>query len=121
MLCQTRDSRSIIKWGKGFFHFGINTFSCLCLSRYTEHSVKNSPYKEGKRDVIREFTDSSRKYGVRYERIAGGGVKIPFSDTAEGSYRIVIEAEDAVREIFAAKKNEAFSCERFSKFQGAWR
>lgn len=38
---------------------------CLWPSKYTEHSVKNSPYKEGNGDVIREFTDSCRKYGIK--------------------------------------------------------
>lgn len=38
---------------------------CLWPSKYTEHSVKNSPYKNGQGDVIREFTDSCRKYGVK--------------------------------------------------------
>lgn len=38
---------------------------CLWPSKYTEHSVKNSPYKNGKGDVIREFTDACRKYGIK--------------------------------------------------------
>lgn len=38
---------------------------CLWPSAYTEHSVKNSPYKNGKGDVIREFTDACREYGVK--------------------------------------------------------
>lgn len=38
---------------------------CLWPSAYTEHSVKNSPYKNGKGDIIREFTDSARKYGIK--------------------------------------------------------
>ncbi len=38
---------------------------CLWPSAYTEHSVKNSPYKGGKGDVIKEFTDACRKYGVK--------------------------------------------------------
>lgn len=38
---------------------------CLWPSKYTEHSVKNSPYKNGTGDVIREFTDACRKFGVK--------------------------------------------------------
>ena len=38
---------------------------CLWPSKYTEHSIKNSPYKGGKGDIIKEFTDSCRKYGVK--------------------------------------------------------
>ncbi|MBQ9692395.1 MAG: alpha-L-fucosidase [Clostridia bacterium] len=38
---------------------------CLWPSKYTEHSVKNSPYKNGKGDVIREFTDACREYGMK--------------------------------------------------------
>lgn len=38
---------------------------CLWPSQYTEHSVKNSPYKNGNGDVIREFTDACRKFGIK--------------------------------------------------------
>jgi alpha-L-fucosidase len=38
---------------------------CLWPSQYTEHSVKNSPYKEGKGDVVREFVDACKKYGLK--------------------------------------------------------
>lgn len=37
---------------------------CLWPSKYTEHSVKNSPYKDGKGDIIREFTDACHEYGI---------------------------------------------------------
>ena len=38
---------------------------CLWPSKYTEHSVKNSPYKDGKGDIIREFTDACHEYGMK--------------------------------------------------------
>ena len=38
---------------------------CLWQTKYTEHSIKNSPYKNGKGDIVREFTDACKKYGVK--------------------------------------------------------
>ena len=38
---------------------------CLWPSKYTEHSIKNSPYKNGNGDIVREFTDACRKYGLK--------------------------------------------------------
>jgi alpha-L-fucosidase len=38
---------------------------CLWPSKYTEHSIKNSPYKDGHGDIVREFTDACHKYGLK--------------------------------------------------------
>lgn len=39
---------------------------CLWPSKYTEHSIKNSPYKNGKGDVVKETADAVRKYGLKF-------------------------------------------------------
>jgi alpha-L-fucosidase len=39
---------------------------CLWPSKYTEHSVKNSPWKNGKGDVVKEVAAACRKYGVGF-------------------------------------------------------
>ena len=38
---------------------------CLWQTKYTEHSVKNSPYKNGQGDIVREFTDACQKHGIK--------------------------------------------------------
>ena len=39
---------------------------CLWPSKYTEHSVKNSPWKNGKGDVVKEVSAACSKYGVGF-------------------------------------------------------
>ena len=39
---------------------------CLWPTKTTEHSIKNSPYKNGKGDVVREVADSCKKYGLKF-------------------------------------------------------
>lgn len=39
---------------------------CLWQTKTTEHSVKNSPYKNGKGDVVREVSESCKKYGLKF-------------------------------------------------------
>lgn len=38
---------------------------CLWPSVYTEHSVKNSPFRDGKGDLVREFVYACRKHGLK--------------------------------------------------------
>lgn len=39
---------------------------CLWPSKFTEHSVKHSPWKNGKGDMVKEFADACRKHGSKF-------------------------------------------------------
>ena len=39
---------------------------CLWPSKFTSHSIKNSPYKNGKGDIVKEFANACRNNGVKF-------------------------------------------------------
>ncbi|SEO07322.1 alpha-L-fucosidase [Mucilaginibacter gossypiicola] len=38
---------------------------CIWPTSTTDYSIKSSPYKNGKGDIVREFVDACRKYGLK--------------------------------------------------------
>jgi alpha-L-fucosidase len=39
---------------------------CLWPSQYTDHSIKNSPYKSGEGDLVKEVSDACKKHGLKF-------------------------------------------------------
>jgi alpha-L-fucosidase len=39
---------------------------CLWPSEYTEYSVKNSPWREGGGDIVREFAEACKRYDMKF-------------------------------------------------------
>ena len=39
---------------------------CLFPSAYTQHCIKNSPYRGGKGDIVKEVSDACRQYGLKF-------------------------------------------------------
>jgi alpha-L-fucosidase len=39
---------------------------CLWPTEFTEHSIKNSPYKNGKGDLVKEVSDACKQHGLKF-------------------------------------------------------
>ena len=72
---------------------------CLWPSKHTEHSIKNSPYKNGNGDIIREFTDACREFGIKAGiYISPWDRNAPFWGTDDYSFYYAKQLQELVTE-----------------------
>lgn len=80
---------------------------CLWPSKFTEHSIKNTAYKNGKGDVVKEVADACRKYNI------GFGVYLSPWDRNNPSY-----GSDAYNTYFVNQLTELLT--QYGKVDEVW-
>lgn len=80
---------------------------CLFPSKHTEHSIKNSPYKNGKGDIVRELSESCKKYGLLF------GIYLSPWDRHEKTY-----GTDAYNDYFVNQLTEL--CKNYGDIFAFW-
>ncbi|MBN2281372.1 MAG: alpha-L-fucosidase [Candidatus Marinimicrobia bacterium] len=80
---------------------------CLWPSKFTDHSVKNSPWKKGRGDIIAEFAAACQKHGLKF------GFYLSPWDRHEPSY-----GSDAYNEYFVNQLTELMT--QYGEISEVW-
>ena len=82
----------------------------LWQSKYSNYGVANAPWKDGKGDVVREFTDACRKYGLK--------VGLYYSPAQWGEFAIKFENEREYDDYFINQISELLG--NYGKIDYLW-
>ena len=82
----------------------------LWPSKYSQYSVSDSSWKDGKGDVVREFKDACRKYGIK--------VGLYYSPAQWGSHKIDFKCEKEYDDYFINQISELLS--NYGKIDYLW-
>ncbi len=98
---------------------------CLWQTKYTDHSVKNSPYKNGQGDIVKEFTKACEKYGIKagiylspWDRHEKSWGKEEYNDFYVGQLRELLTNYGEIREVWwdgAGSTEAVYDWERWAK------
>lgn len=98
---------------------------CLWQTKYTNHSVKSSSYKNGQGDIVKEFTDACRKYGVKagiylspWDRHEKSWGKEEYNDFYVGQLRELLTGYGEIWEVWwdgAGSTEAVYDWERWAK------
>lgn len=82
----------------------------LWQSKYSNYGVANTPWKNGKGDVVQEFTDACRKYGIK--------VGLYYSPAQWGSHSIEFKNDKEYDDYFVNQITELLS--NYGKIDYLW-
>lgn len=79
---------------------------CLWPTKTTEHSVKNSPWKDGKGDLVKDLSEACKEFGLKF-----GGVYLSPWDRNDADYgkpEYVARYHEQLRELLTNYGGEVF-------------
>jgi len=91
---------------------------CWWQTDTTEYSIKNTPYKDGRGDVLREITDSCRKYGLKFGVYVYPGDPAWAAGIGTGGITADPAKQEAYNEVLRQQLTETWT--RYGEIFEAW-